>query len=356
MLRRLSRQVGSGGSSNRFCAPLRSRILSAALALCLGSTLLPAATATWRGGSGDWIDVNDWVEGFEPGLADDAVFDSVQNGTGGIVSLHQTAADIKIRSVNSITFLAGAGSYTIRNQTGAGRKDLLVGAGGIVNHSTNLQVFDTEVLLNAPQTWLAGSGPIVANDIVQLGNNTLTLSGSSDITINGAISGTGGLIKDGIGTLTLSAPSLYTGSTVLNAGTITYTAPQSLVGSLILNGGVLDANDQSLTFSSLTVGGDATLRLGDDSTSQLVQFADGTWLGGVLTIENWTSGASSDQLFLVNEPSALFLSQVQFTGYGPGAVWIGGPVVPVPEPSTIAVIATGLLLLVVVSHSRKRRR
>lgn len=332
----------------------QASFLLCTLVVVLSCFVGQAATATWKNGDGYWTDLSAWVEGFEPTEFDDVLFDNVRDGSGGRVQLHQTQADLKIRSVRSMTFLSGVGSYLIDNQTGAVKKDLVIGAGGIVNDSTAVQTFDTKILLSAPQTWSANSGGIIADDILQLGDNTLTLDGASDITINGAVSGTGGIIKEGSGTLALTAPSLYTGATVLNAGTITYTVPQTFAGSFVLNGGVLDANNQSLTFSSLTVGGDATLRLGSDATSQMVQFTDSTWLAGVLAIENWNPAASSDQLYFANEPSPVFLSQIQFSGYAPGALWNEGVVVPVPEPSRVLLAAVGLLALLAFGRLRNQ--
>jgi fibronectin-binding autotransporter adhesin len=99
---------------------------------------------------------------------------------------------------------------------------------------------------------LAGSGNVT------LGSATLTLSSGVDNVgtnqiFSGAISGTGGLVKNGSGTQTqtLSGTSSYTGPTVVNGGILAVTnlangasnssigASGAAAGNLVLNGGTL---------------------------------------------------------------------------------------------------------------------
>lgn len=324
------------------------------LAVLIIMTTVPAhgATRTWVNGDGFWTFLENWVEGAEPTLEDDVFIDSLQDGTGGRIRLNGGAAGLPIRSVKSITFTAGIGEYLVEGITGGDQKDFVIGSGGVVNESSVTQEIDAQILLAAPQTWSATAGNIVAQDIVQLDSNTLTLDGPQDITINGTISGTGGLIKNGAGTLVLGAPSEYSGSTVLNSGTLLYATAQTLTGPLVLNGGILDANDQVLSFGALALGGDSTVRFGVDGTSQSLTFSSGSWSSGSLTIENWSEAAGSDQLIISAEPSQDLLNRIEFSGYAPGALWSDGVIYPIPEPSTW--VLTGLGLLAVLADYRRR--
>ncbi|MGI8602276.1 MAG: autotransporter-associated beta strand repeat-containing protein [Verrucomicrobiales bacterium] len=67
---------------------------------------------------------------------------------------------------------------------------------------------------------LAFSNLIIASPSGVTGTGTLTLSGNGDGTIQNGVSVTGGLIKDGSGTWTLSGTSSYPGSGLVAAGTL----------------------------------------------------------------------------------------------------------------------------------------
>lgn len=88
---------------------------------------------------------------------------------------------------------------------------------------------------------LAGS----SRATVKLGSGTLTVGGSNtSTTFNGGISGSGGLIKEGTGTLTLLYYHNYTGGTTISNGTLQ-------IGSGYFSGGVVGdiVNNSALVFS-----------------------------------------------------------------------------------------------------------
>lgn len=104
---------------------------------------------------------------------------------------------------------------------------------------------------------LAGAGN------VQLGAAMLrTGADNTSTTLSGAITGTGGLIKQGTGNFTLSGANLYSGGTSIESGTLTAGRGQALGtgGLTVANGALMDFNgyDQSLT----TLDGAGEVQLG----------------------------------------------------------------------------------------------
>jgi autotransporter-associated beta strand protein len=87
-------------------------------------------------------------------------------------------------------------------------------------------------------------------------------------TISTAITGTTGLIKNGIGGLTLSGICNYTGETQINAGTLAITNASTLNG--VISGA-----------GSLTKSGSFAVTVGGNNT-----YSGGTTLNGILTISN----------------------------------------------------------------------
>ncbi len=87
---------------------------------------------------------------------------------------------------------------------------------------------------------LAGSGQ------VQLGNRTLTIGlNNASTTYDGIISGSGGILKTGAGTLTLGGANTYSGGTTINQGT--------LQGTTLSLQGIIDSN-VLVVFNQATAG------------------------------------------------------------------------------------------------------
>jgi len=106
------------------------------------------------------------------------------------------------------------------------------------------------------------------------GGAILDTAGNSSITLNGALSGAGGLTKIGTGTLTLGGSSSYAGSTSILAGSLRTAASNVLDAKAALtlaNGTSLDLSGFSQTVASLA--GSGSLALGGGT---LTTGADGT--------------------------------------------------------------------------------
>jgi len=112
-----------------------------------------------------------------------------------------------------------------------------------------------------------GNDNVYAGDITN--NASLTFRQTANQTLSGIITGTGSLIKEGTGTLTLTGENTYTGITTVNGGelfigTDTTSATARINGAVDVFGGTLGGYG--------TVGGD-------------VEVEDGAWLIGNLTID-----------------------------------------------------------------------
>jgi fibronectin-binding autotransporter adhesin len=163
--------------------------------------------------------------------------------------------------------LSGTSTYTGPTNINAG-----VLVGGALNSLSSLSAF---VIANAAsldissadQTIgsLAGAGGATVN----LGTHILTTGGNNtSTTYAGLITGSGGLTKVGLGTLTLSGTSIYSGATNINAGVLAGGAPNSLSrfsAFAIANAAVLDISAADQTIGSLAGVAGATVNLGAHS-------------------------------------------------------------------------------------------
>ncbi|GCE84602.1 autotransporter domain-containing protein [Komagataeibacter diospyri] len=131
-----------------------------------------------------------------------------------------------------------------------------------------------------------GSGAIVDN-------GTLDIDQSTDGTLANPVSGTGMLVKDGTGTLTISQAEAYTGATTINAGALALSGDGSIAtsGAVTINGGTFDisgtTNGTSITSLSGNTGGAVSLGEGTltltDAAGSFAGTISGT--GGVTLVD-----------------------------------------------------------------------
>lgn len=110
--------------------------------------------------------------------------------------------------------LLGAGIMTVPGHAAAQDVNL-----AIAGDTLNLTTTGNQVI---------GSLSGVAGTLVILGESRLTTGSPASSTFAGVISGTGALIKEGAGVLTLTGANTYTGYTIISAGTIAIGAGGSL--------------------------------------------------------------------------------------------------------------------------------
>jgi autotransporter-associated beta strand protein len=161
--------------------------------------------------------------------------------------------------------LSGTSTYTGPTNINAG-----VLVGGALNSLSSLSAF---VIANAASLDISSADQTIGSlagaggTTVNLGTHILTTGeNNTSTTYAGLITGSGGgLTKVGLGTLTLSGTSIYSGATNINAGVLAGGASNSLSqfsAFAIANAAVLDISAADQTIGSLAGVAGATVNLG----------------------------------------------------------------------------------------------
>jgi autotransporter-associated beta strand protein len=337
-------------------------------------------------------------------VAFDADFITLQNnGTllneadGNALSIHQN---------RGITLGTGGGAFVAGFNQPLTVNSVISGSAG--NTITILGNNGT-VFFTADNTYLGNTilGPVTASGTARLtignggisgslgaGNVTndgqLTFNRSDAHSYNGDISGTGTLIKQGAGTLTLGGTSTYTGTTTISAGTllingslgnttvsiadaarlggsdgsITGSVTTAAAGSIIAPGN----SPGTLTLGALNVTAGATFEYELGTNSDLLEITGALTGGGTLTFNFFDSGdiaaLTPYTLFTFGSQTGLDYADlvantfpgnfILDTNFGTGGWQINSgnlQVQFIPEPSSALLAPLGLLLA-----ARRRRQ
>lgn len=172
---------------------------------------------------------------------------------------------------------AGAGALTLAGDSSsfAGIASL---DGGILLLSGTLA---GDVIINAGGTLQVGDGVTDGNLIADTVNNgLLILQQTTDYDYAGTLSGDGGIIKRGNGTLLLSGDYSYTGSTIVEGGLVRLIAALDNETDLVVDGGTFDLAGRDQEVSGLS-GTGGMLALGDGALT-VVQAGNSNY-GGAIT-------------------------------------------------------------------------
>ncbi|HEY2783544.1 MAG TPA: autotransporter-associated beta strand repeat-containing protein [Fimbriiglobus sp.] len=199
-------------------------------------------------------------DGATPFLANNGPGNVTISGTGGIVLNADTAINGSGNGTFSIdAIISGTGGLNI-NQSGLGITSLTAAnsfSGGVTLNSGFINVGNATALGTGTLTINGGSlrGSVTfANAIIA--NATLDYTGTAASTINGIISGSGGVTTSGLAALTLQGANTYSGPTTIQAFVPIATLPGP---SLILSG--LNGAIASSNANPITVGKNATLQI-----------------------------------------------------------------------------------------------
>jgi autotransporter-associated beta strand protein len=189
-----------------------------------GLDLRISAPRPWKGGAGKWATAANWG-GVPPVAGNYLVF----SGPGGQVDNNLPATTTGSGRVYSILFATNAsGAYHLSGNP------ISLNA-GVTNLSSHGQTIGNAITLLSAQTFSSSATPLrFTGDITNAGFS-LSLAAMADLTINGEISGAGGLTKSGEGGLILAAANSFSGPVKQQAG---WLLANNLTGSATGSGGV----------------------------------------------------------------------------------------------------------------------
>ena len=344
---------------HRFTPGKTSRLLALLAAAVLPATITPAAVTNyvWDGNSGGggnsrWSRDNNWsvtntapLGNYLGGLTNtDITF------AGSFKTTPQMDSPYFIRTLN---FAASAAAFSLTSQAS---EILSIGAGGINNLSTNRQSIFSSLSVSNSQAWNATAGNLAILGLVNLGGtNRLTITGAFNTGISNVIQGTGSLVKQGAGVLTLAGASanLFSGGVTVQAGTLLAAKTNALgTGPLTLSGGTLDIGAFNQNVSSFSLlGGTLVATSGSLLSSSTFQIQAGnitSRLGGSGGLAKTTAGVAT-----LTSPNtytggtwitggALLVNNTTGSGTGTGAVSVSNGGLLAGTGSISGIVTNGL--------------
>jgi autotransporter-associated beta strand protein len=160
--------------------------------------------------------------------------DRATSGSGS--GLTQTIGTVTLNNAATLTVAAGANVTTA---------PITLSTGAVTLGATNATINTSGLLTALTLASITGAG------------NNLTVTGDGNTAVTGAITtGTGTLIKEGSGNLTLNGVNTFTGLTTVNAGTLTLgqaTNTFAATAPITVNGGILALGANSDTLGAVTL-------------------------------------------------------------------------------------------------------
>jgi autotransporter-associated beta strand protein len=248
---------------SKYLLPSSSRQGAFALLLATSSLIAPTMAQTvidWSTNAGTtaWATGANWVGNSAP------TSDLATNIAQFNQSTYTSQPNYGTTSIAGI--IVGNGSTAVGPLTLSGTQ-LNIGASGIdIKAQSGTVALNNAVRLGASQTWTNNSASLftVGAAITNNGNITpftLTIDGSGNTTITGAISnggttGTTALVKNGTGTLVLSAANAFTGGFTINDGRVNFGSGSGLGANNITIGGsnntILDYTGGNSSIANVT--------------------------------------------------------------------------------------------------------
>ncbi|MCA9229189.1 MAG: autotransporter-associated beta strand repeat-containing protein [Planctomycetales bacterium] len=263
-----------------------------------------------------------------------------------VTSSHATSRDFVLSSGLSIDIPASV-TYTANGLFMGTSLLTKTGAGTLILKGANTDVSDKSIDAGVLQVGDGGTtGTLTGNT---LNNATLAFNRADDIAYGGDISGTGNLVKQGAGKLTLTGSNTYSGDTSIEAGVMAVSADANLGsgGQVTISGSTLLVSATHTTSRDFQLQDVATIEVESgqsytvdgtlSSTGNLVKNGDGELvLSGLNTYSGGTTVSGG----------TLSLDSTNSLGSGPlnilaGGVAVTGPAVlgvpGVTAPSSVSI-------------------
>ncbi|MEI7533515.1 MAG: autotransporter-associated beta strand repeat-containing protein [Verrucomicrobiae bacterium] len=268
-----------------------------------------------------------------------------------------------VSSNNTGMLLLGGNSTALRTLT--------IGAGGIIVSDTvtnsfrigNVNNRPVSVVLAGSQAWINNSTNLtqvalngVTPNSLDLGANTLTFGGSGSAIIDAPIIGTGGIVKNGTGSLYLDGANTYSTTTTVNTGTLagtgSFASPVTVGASATLSPGTNAIGTLTIN-NTLTNAGTILMEVDKASgTNDVVTGLTTLNYGGTLIVTNLSStlvGGESFRLFSATTYNGNFTA-TNLPPLVPGLNWVWTPstgtlsVSGTPTPTSITPSVSGGVL------------
>nr|WP_315260523.1 FxDxF family PEP-CTERM protein [uncultured Duganella sp.] len=317
-------------------------------------------------GRGITLAGNDLSNGTREGLYSSVTITNLSGGTiqgqsdSAIVTVGAASGHTVTIINNSGGSIIGGGLLNAAIKTGP--DNTIITSGGTINGASSGKAID----MGSGKNSLTITGGTISGGIHGGSGQQNTLSveagAGNSFTYGGAISGFN-KVEVKSGDVTFSGISSYSGATQLSGGKLTLVGAQRLSAdsALILNGGTLRLNAAGADgqrFASLSLSADSSVLLGGSSLTfgALGTLVDGT----TLTFTEAAAGVYAFRLLGDYSTDGSFLALLNVTHInGQGATYaFDGTytkvLAAVPEPSTYAMLFTGLALLGVVARRRTK--
>jgi len=278
----------AGASSFSGGIAVNGGALSLASAASPGSGAIHLANATILAPGGTGAYTNNLFIGGRP-LLNVGAGQSVT--WAGQIADNGAAGTLHLAGGGSLTLANAANHYSGGTVVGGGSTLTVFGDGALGAASGGIVLGDAA---GTGTLAIAGAAPFVSGRAITIGSTAAIIdaSASASVTLSGVVSGNGGLIKSGSGTLTLTGANSYAGGTLVSAGSLVGTA-SSLQGAIVNDGELIfdQAGDGSFLGSITGTGSVTKLGAGSLSMSGANLFGGNTTIGqGTLLLDGALGG------------------------------------------------------------------